>query len=370
MQDLLLDHPSPDFGGLLRILQGETRPERVPIVEIAIDHEVLQAIQESLLGEPSAMPRGVYWPSVPDAHYYQELINLYYRLGYDFVPLCPLWINNPPGRIIRVADTAEASRGLREWVDENGALIRTWEDFENFPWNRIYAAPETLEMASRHMPDGMKATVSASLFENVFEAVLGYKGLFFLMHDDPQLVEAVFNNCGQLVYKYYQSAVECDVVGAIFHADDMGFRTGTMISPADLRRLLFPWLAKYAALAHEHGKPFWIHSCGNLYRNSPSVMDDLIDLVKIDGFHSFQDVVLPVGQVKSRFGGRIALMGGADMDMLATLPEDELRSYLRAILDVCMPGGRFAFGSGNTIANYIPLKNYAIMLDEARRWRP
>jgi len=35
-----------------------------------------------------------------------------------------------------------------------------------------------------------------------------------------------------------------------------------------------------------------------------------------------------------------------------------------------MPGGRFAFGSGNTIANYIPLKNYAIMLDEARRWRP
>jgi uroporphyrinogen decarboxylase len=370
MPDLLLDHPSPDFDGLVRILQGDTPPDRVPIVEIAIDHEVLRSIQESLLGKSSAMPLGVYWPSVPDSHYYQELINIYYRLGYDFVPLCPLWINNPPGKIIQVADTAEASRGLREWVDESGALIRSWEDFERFPWDRIYAAPETLEMAGHSMPEGMKATVSASLFEHVIEAVLGFKGLFSLMRADPQLVEAVFNSCGQLVYKYYQSAVECDVVGAIFHADDIGFRTGTMISPADLRCLLFPWLAKYAALAHEHGKPFWIHSCGNLYRNSPSVMDDLIEMVKIDGFHSFQDVILPVGAVKARYGNRIALMGGADVDKLATLPEDELRNYLRAILEACMPGGRFAFGSGNSIANYIPLKNYAILLDEARRFRP
>jgi uroporphyrinogen decarboxylase len=95
-------------------------------------------------------------------------------------------------------------------------------------------------------------------------------------------------------------------------------------------------------------------------------MDDLIDLVKIDGFHSFQDVILPVGEVKERYGNRIALMGGADIDKLATLPEDELRGYLRSILEACMPGGRFAFGSGNSIANYIPLKNFAILLDEAR----
>jgi uroporphyrinogen decarboxylase len=369
MPGLLLDHPAPDFDRLLSILRGEKTPGRVLIVEIGIDPEVLQEIQESLLGEPWVLPRGVGVPSSPDTRYYKQLINLYYRLGYDFVPLCPLWVNNPPGKIRQAADTAEASRGLRDWVDESGALIRLWEDFERFPWNQIHTAPETLEMADRYMPEGMKATISASLFENIFEVLLGYEGLFFYMCDDPPLVEAVFDRSGQIVYEYYRSAVECDVVGAIFHADDMGFRTGTLISPADLRHLLFPWLAKYAALAHEHGKPFWIHSCGNLYRNSPSVMDDLIDLVKIDGFHSFQDVILPVGEVKARYKDRLALMGGMDMDMLATLPEDELRSYLCAILDSCMPGGRFAFGSGNTIANFVPLQNYAILLEEARQWK-
>lgn len=369
MKDLLLDHPFPDFDELVRVLKGEQLPRRVPLVEIGIDPEILQAIHESYLSEPWALPPGVGMPSSPEINYYRQTINLYYRLGYDFVPLCPIWVNNPPGKIVQAADTAQASRGVRDWVDESSALIRSWDDFEKFPWERIYAAPETLEMAARFMPKGMKVTVSASLFENVFEAILGYKGLFYFMRKDPSLVEAVFNRCGQLVYEYYQSALQADVVGAIFHADDMGFRTGTIISPADLRRLVLPWLVKYAALAHEHGKPFWLHSCGNLFRDSPSIMDDLIDLVKIDGFHSFQDVILPAAEGKARYGERVALLGGVDMDKLCTLPEIDLRVYFRSILETCMPGGRFAFGSGNTIANFVPLQNYAILLEEARQWK-
>jgi len=158
-------------------------------------------------------------------------------------------------------------------------------------------------------------------------------------------------------------------VGGIFHVDDMGFKTGTLISPVDLQRLVFPWLARYAALAHANHKPFFLHSCGNLYKKSPGVMDDLIELVGIDGFHSFQDVILPVTEVKARYGHRMALLGGADMDKISTLPEPELRTYLRSILETCMPGGRFAFGSGNSIANYVPLRNFAILLDEARLWK-
>ncbi len=98
-------------------------------------------------------------------------------------------------------------------------------------------------------------------------------------------------------------------------------------------------------------------------------MDDLIDLVKIDGFHSFQDVILPAEEAKVRYGERVALLGGVDMDKLSTLPAADLRAYLRSILETCMPGGRFAFGSGNTIANFVPLQNYAILLEEARQWK-
>ncbi len=67
-------------------------------------------------------------------------------------------------------------------------------------------------------------TVISTLFENIFEILLGYEGLFYLLSDDPQLVEDVFNRWGQIVYDFYSSVIGLEAVGGIFHVDDMGFQ--------------------------------------------------------------------------------------------------------------------------------------------------
>ena len=91
--------------------------------------------------------------------------------------------------------------------------------------------------------------------------------------------------------------------------------------------------------------------------------------VKIDAFHSFQDVIIPVGEFLKRYGDKIAALGGIDMDKLSRMDEDSLRKYVRETIDECMEIGRYALGSGNTIANYIPVKNYLTMLDEGLKWK-
>jgi uroporphyrinogen decarboxylase len=103
---------------------------------------------------------------------------------------------------------------------------------------------------------------------------------------------------------------------------------------------------------------------------STGVIEDLIEAVQIDAFHAFQDVILPAAEFKARYGDRVATLGGVDMDNLARMDKAGLREYIRGILEQCMPGGRFALGAGNSIANYIPLQNYFIMLEESRRWKP
>jgi uroporphyrinogen decarboxylase len=369
MSRLLLDDPGPDFDELVRVLKGEQQPQRVHLVEVGIDPEILQAIQESCLGEPWALPYGVHILEQPDERYYRQLVNLYYRLGYDFVPIWPFWLNNPAGKTRRTGDSDGELGGSRDWVDSSGALIKSRADYTSFPWESIRAAPETFEMVARFLPPGMKMTVISTLFENIFEFLLGNEGLFYLLHDDPQLVEDVFKRWGQIVFDFYSSVIKLDAVGGIFHVDDMGFNSGTLISPDDLRRLVLPWLKQYAGLAHAYNKPFFLHSCGNLYKKSPSVMEDLINVVGIDGFHSFQDSILPISDAKALYGNQVGLLGGIDMNKLASMPETELRVYLRGILEKCMPGGRYAFGSGNTIANYVPLQNFSILLEEARIWK-
>ncbi len=94
-----------------------------------------------------------------------------------------------------------------------------------------------------------------------------------------------------------------------------------MLSPDFLRQNVFPWLKKYAALAHEQGKMFWIHSCGNL----TEIMEDLVEDVGIDALHSFEDNCCSVIEYKRKYGDRIGILGGIDMDRLARMNEPELR---------------------------------------------
>lgn len=60
----------------------------------------------------------------------------------------------------------------------------------------------------------------------------------------------------------------------------------------------------------------------------------------------------------------MAMLGGIDVDFLCRSTPDEVRARTRQVLEACMPGGGYALGTGNTVANYIPLENFLAMLDE------
>jgi uroporphyrinogen decarboxylase len=357
----VLEKPDPDFARFIRILSGEEEPRSVPLVELGMDHEIQEMIFERYLGEARV---AISKETREEA--FKQHVTLYHRLGYDYVPTWPEWPGHPPSKSREARDTAEVADKNRVWVEEGQGLITSWEDFEKFPWNDVRAQTGPTDIVAKNLPDGMKITVGCTLYEHVLERLLGYEGLFFLLHDDEELVKEVFSHWGQRVYDYYESVIQREEVGALFHADDLGFKTSTMISPEALRKHVFPWFKKYADLAHDAGKVFYYHCCGNVYQDG--VIEDLINDVGIDAYHSFEDVILPITEFKKRYGDRVAGLGGVDMDKLSRLDEKALRVYVRGILEVCMPGGRFALGAGNTVANYVPLENYCIMLDEARKF--
>jgi len=360
----LLKDPEPDFDRLVRVLGGEEDARKVHQFELAIDVEILQAIAHRFLD-------GKWIPNTDQTRqaYIEQIVKMHFLLGYDFVlegVWRTVWRNHPPLNSPSTADTAgELARERREWANEGLGIIATREAFQRFPWDEISVDFAPFEMLARCLPPGMKIVVSSACFEHVLENLLGYRGLFYLLYDDPDLVADVFTRWGQIVYDFYESVVEMEEVGAIFHADDLGYKTSLMLSPDYLRQHVFPWFKKYADLAHRHNKPYWYHCCGNVYAGG--IIEDLIEDVGIDGFHSFEKAIIQPGQFKDRYGDRVAMMGCVDVDNLTRMNEDALRGYVRNILDTCMPR-RFALGSGNTVANYVPLENYTAMLDEARRW--
>jgi len=98
-------------------------------------------------------------------------------------------------------------------------------------------------------------------------------------------------------------------------------------------------------------------------------MPDIIDYVRIDAKHSFEDSILPVTEAKRLYGDRIAILGGFDMDRLCRSEEDEIREYTDMLLDVCGADGGYALGTGNSVAEFVPIPHYLTMLQQWARRR-
>ena len=101
-------------------------------------------------------------------------------------------------------------------------------------------------------------------------------------------------------------------------------------------------LALVFGSTHDAGRPYLLHSCGNLH----DIMDDLIEDVGIDAKHSFEDTIETVVDAKATYGQRIALLGGIDVDFLCRADEAQIRQRVRTTLEHCQPGGGYCLGTG------------------------
>lgn len=229
-----------------------------------------------------------------------------------------------------------------------------------------WVTTKNLEWYEKNLPEDMCVVASGGFahFAEYLNWLMGYETLCFALYEQRDLVQAIADRLVEMYRVVVRRMLEFDRVKIVWGSDDMGFRSGPLIGPDDLRQFVLPGHKLMAEMAHEAGRPYILHSCGNL----SMIMDDLTDDVKIDGKHSFEDTIERVTEVKATYGRRISLLGGIDVDFLCRSDEAAIRRRVHDTLDTCLPGGGYCLGTGNSVANYIPVDHYLAMLDEGRKY--
>ena len=352
---------SPDWQGLVDCVLRKGTPDRVHHIELFLDREVQHAVcvrfelledmdQESLSFD------------------LERQIAIQRFLGYDYVRSGLDDLEMPLKRT-EIEDTAELQRaGGRAYMEEHSGPITNWEEFATYPWpDPSAASTRSLEWYEANLPEDMCVIASGGFahFAEHLTWLMGYETLCYALYDQRDLVAAISQRLHGMYEAVLKRLLTFDRVKIVWGSDDMGFRSGTLISPDDLREFVLPGHKRMAHLSHQAGRPYMLHACGNL----AEIMEDLIDDVGIDAKHSFEDTIEDVIDDKALYGDRIALLGGIDVDFLCRADEEQIRSRVRRTLEKCMPGGGYCLGSGNSVANYIPLNSYLAMVDEGRKFR-
>ncbi len=352
-----LPKPEPNVDYFKQVLRRGPSG-RVPLAELAIAEETLAELHGAPL-----IPLSQQEGPQRFREAIRQRIQLWHDLGYDYFRVraeIPFQVETFAAR-----DTAALATGDRRWANEHEGVIKSLADFEAYPW----PAPATVgfaaaEAAQGELPDGMGMMgFSGGVFE-WSSYLLGLEGMMLLLYDNPDLVRAVVDRVGQIIYDAFHVFCDMKQVFALWLGDDMGFKTATLLQPQHLRDYILPWHKRYAELAHRSGRLFLLHSCGHI----EAIMPDLIDDVRIDAKHSFEDVIVPVEEFKQRWGKGVAVMGGVDVDLLSRGTEDDVRRRTEQLLTACAPGGGYACGSGNSITNYMPTANYLAMIETIHRF--
>jgi uroporphyrinogen decarboxylase len=355
-----LDMPhKPDWEGLIDTIMRLREPDRVYHVELFHDVEVRDAIAERFDLTRDLHESDPWFEA-------KKLIAVQRFCGYDYVALGLVDLNQP-GCSTSTEDTAPLARTSgRNFTDEARGPIMNWDDFERYPWPDPHtpSATRQLEWFNENLPDDMCLIgFTGSLLENLTWK-MGYQALCYALYDQRDLVTAISDMLTEFYTVVTKRMLEFDRVRAIWGSDDMGFRSGTLISPADTQTFALEGHKTLAQLAHNAGRPYLLHSCGDL----SEILPYLIDEAKIDGKHSFEDTIEDVRIVKQTYGRRIAMLGGIDIDFLCRSDEETIRERVRDVLGVCQPGGGYCLGTGNSVTNYIPLDSYLALVDEGMRY--
>jgi len=349
----------PDWEALIDNLLRKGTPKRVHHMELFHDQPIMDEIMQRYDLDAGLDP--------DDPHYADRRYIAFRRfLGFDYVSVGLVDLAMPT-KHTKIEDSADlAHEGGRSFMEEHKGPITTWEEFENYPWPDpdTPSATRQLEWYHENLPDDMCIASHTGHFDEYLCWLMGYESLCYALYDQRDLVQAIHEKLLAFHTREVERVLEYDRVRMVWGSDDMGFKTGLLFSRDDTRKFVLSGHKKLAQLAHDAGRLYLLHACGNL----TEIIDDLTDDVKLDGKHSFEDTIEDVRDLKHTYGRKMALIGGIDVDFICRASVEDIRTRVRDTLDTCMPGGGYCLGTGNSVANYVPVDNYLAMIDEGWRY--
>jgi len=322
-------------------------PDRVPIMEMAIDPKVIESICPGM--------------SYPDFIDYVDM---------DVVT-CLTMADDP-------ANISWVDREKGVWQDKWGALQRLTEDVIS-----VAVGPPRIEteadLDAYERPDPLASPVlkyAKNLVRRFKDkraiAVIGESsfapsqylraGLANLMIDyacRPEFVKRLARIGVEYHVELYRKLID-EGVEIVVLGDDYAGKTGTFMSPAHFEEFILPGLKTVVGAVKDAGGYCILHTDGNIWK----IIDMLIS-TGLDMLGPLEPACMKLDEVHRYSGCKVGVMGNIDVDLLSRGSVEDIRKATRELLMRVSPLGGHILSSGNTISSSVRGENFMVMLETA-----
>jgi len=259
------------------------------------------------------------------------------------------------------SDTGKEEHGV-----EVESPIQTMADFENYtpPDPHAPGRYDSIEKAVKQWKGKMAVGVHLNDVFSLPRYLMGMENVLMAIAFDPELVSALVKMSVEI---NLEMAREVARRGAdfVWTGDDYAYTSGPLMSPEHFRTMFYPGLCRVAGGFKELGLPFIKHTDGKLW--------PIIDMI-IDSGISCLDPIDPVsgmdlGEVKARFGNRVALKGNVDCAQLLSFgTTEQVVAETKEALRKGSPDGGYILSSSNSIHASVKPENYLAMTETLKKF--
>lgn len=340
----------PDYRHILCAVRNH-RPKRLPMYE----HKISPVIMGRIQGDDFA--EMINGDDSDQLEYFRKVCDFHKQMTYDTISF--------EANVTWVLPGGGALRGGK------AGPIQNRSDFNAYPWDEIVKkfgeiADKQFQLIVQCLLDGMKLVggVGNGVFE-ISEDLVGLEYLAYMQMDDPRLVADLHVKIGDLLVvlwceflrRYGDSFVVCRF------GDDLGYKSGLLTTPSVIYDHVLPQYRRVRVLSviQEAGKLFLWHSCGNIFQ----IMEAVIS-IGINARHSNEDAIAEYDHWIDRYGDRIGLFGGIDVDIK---PDDIFHLVTERGQYYRNKSKGYTLVSGDSIPDYVPVEGYLSMVEAAKKIR-
>jgi uroporphyrinogen decarboxylase len=328
---------------VLRVLRRE-EPDRVPHFEWIIDRKVREAICPGASSEEFTV-----------------------RMGLDAILTAPDFRKESigPNRIRN-----EWGVVLEATAEEHGfpveGPIRTLDDFRRYtpPDPLAPGRYESLQRLVRRYKGKLAIGVHLNDVFSIPRNLAGFENLLIALLEEPELVRGLVESSVEM---NLAMARQCAHFGAdfVFTGDDYASAERPFVSPQAFREFFYPGLKRVIEGFHAVGLPVIKHTDGNIRPILDMIVDSGIDcLDPIDPIAG-----MDIGEMKARYGQRIALKGNVDCAQTLTFgSERDVVEETKAVIAKAAAGGGLILSSSNSIHSAVKPGNYLAMWNAVRMY--
>lgn len=192
---------------------------------------------------------------------------------------------------------------------------------------------------------------------------LGTESLLYMFYDDPKLIEDMMEHLLYLYMGIAQRAVKDLIIDRIDFQEDIGYKTGSLISPDMVKKFMIPRYKKLTGFCHSNGIDIiLIDSDGNINELIPIWLDECGV-----NFHWPLEVAAGMDAValRKKYGKNLILGGNIDKRVFAKGKEaihEEVMSKVPFLLET---GGYFP-SLDHSIPPDISLENFRYFINLLR----